>query len=312
MRCDLHVHSRFSGPATVPLLRHLCNESDSEPEAVYAQARRRGMDLVTITDHDTIEGALAIDGRSDTFVSEEVTCLLPGRRELHIGVYDLAPAQHEAIAARRRDPESLLAYLAEQRLPATLNHPFSALTGPRETADLDLAFSGLSLVETVNGMLPDVTNRAAHRVATSRRFGRVGGSDAHTLAHIGCAYTKVPGARTKREFLAGLRRGHTVPMGRSGTYARFVSDLARVTAANYSDSLRHAGEGLRPALRYAALLALSPLLPLLPLAAAIVVLDERRFAGRQFAAYMRDRPLVRTARPPLALRDAVPALARMK
>src|SRR5947207_15426122 len=35
MRCDLHVHSRFSGPATVPLLRHVCDESHAEPEAVY-------------------------------------------------------------------------------------------------------------------------------------------------------------------------------------------------------------------------------------------------------------------------------------
>jgi predicted metal-dependent phosphoesterase TrpH len=119
MRCDLHVHSRHSGPATLPLLRHVCNESYSEPEAVYTAARRRGMDLVTITDHDTIEGSLAIAGRSDTFVSEEVTCLLPEGRELHIGVYDLGEGDHDAIAARRRDPEALFAYLAERRLPGS-------------------------------------------------------------------------------------------------------------------------------------------------------------------------------------------------
>src|SRR5208337_1623574 len=140
MRCDLHVHSRFSGPSTLPLLRHICDECYSEPEAVYAEARHRGMDLVTITDHDTIEGALSIAGRPDTFVSEEVTCLLPNHRELHVGVYDLSEAQHECIAARRRDPEALFAYIAEQKLPATLNHPFSALTGHRRTADLQIAF----------------------------------------------------------------------------------------------------------------------------------------------------------------------------
>src|SRR5207245_10370735 len=141
LRCDLHVHSRFAGPATLPLLRRICDESHSEPEAVYREARRRGMDLVTITDHDTIEGALAIAGRSDTFISEEVTAFLPNGNELHVGVYDVSAPQHEEITRRRRDMESLVAYLAEQRLPATLNHPFSALTGARETADLDVAFA---------------------------------------------------------------------------------------------------------------------------------------------------------------------------
>src|SRR6185503_12063049 len=71
LRCDLHVHSRHSGPATLPLLGRLADECYSEPEQVYEQARRRGMDLVTLTDHDTIEGALRLAGRPDTFVSEE-------------------------------------------------------------------------------------------------------------------------------------------------------------------------------------------------------------------------------------------------
>ena len=47
MRCDLHVHSRFSGRCTVPVLRRIVDECYAEPEQVYAQARRRGMDLVT-------------------------------------------------------------------------------------------------------------------------------------------------------------------------------------------------------------------------------------------------------------------------
>ena len=58
MRSDLHVHSRYSGRTDWPVLRHLGQECYSEHEAVYEQARRRGMDLVTLTDHDSIEGAL--------------------------------------------------------------------------------------------------------------------------------------------------------------------------------------------------------------------------------------------------------------
>jgi predicted metal-dependent phosphoesterase TrpH len=287
MRCDLHVHSRFSGRATLPVLRHLCNESYSEPEAVYAEARRRGMDLVTLTDHDTIEGALAIAGRPDTFVSEEVTCLLPGGRELHVGVYDLDETQHQAISTRRSDPESLFAYLAEQELPATLNHAFSALTGRRETLDLEVALRRLRLVESRNGMLPEATQQAAARIARSWGLSQIGGSDSHTLLAIATAHTAVLGARTKQGFLDGLRRGHTVPKGDSGTYARLTSNLASLAASALRHGLAEAGTSAAAALRALAMLAIAPLLPCLPLAAALVHLHEGRFAQELFHSFCR-------------------------
>jgi predicted metal-dependent phosphoesterase TrpH len=93
MRCDLHVHSTHSGPLDAPLLRHLGTESSSTPEEVYAAARRRGMHLVTLTDHDSIEGALRLAGRSDTFLSEELTAWIGGR-EVHLGVLDLEERHH--------------------------------------------------------------------------------------------------------------------------------------------------------------------------------------------------------------------------
>ena len=54
MRCDLHVHSARSGAATVPVLGRVADESYAEPAAVYEALRAKGMDLVTLTDHDTI------------------------------------------------------------------------------------------------------------------------------------------------------------------------------------------------------------------------------------------------------------------
>src|SRR5215472_6210169 len=97
MRCDLHVHSLYSGAVGLPLLRHLGRECYSEPMDVYWTALGRGMDLVTLTDHDTIEGALEVARLPHFFISEEVTCVLAGGRRLHLGVFDLNERRHERI-----------------------------------------------------------------------------------------------------------------------------------------------------------------------------------------------------------------------
>jgi membrane-associated phospholipid phosphatase len=86
MRCDLHVHSWYSGRADVPVLGHVGRECYSDPGDVYEHARRRGMDLVTLTDHDSIEGALRLAHLPATFVSEEVTVV----RSTHFDVEPLA------------------------------------------------------------------------------------------------------------------------------------------------------------------------------------------------------------------------------
>src|SRR6201747_867969 len=73
-RADLHCHSTASALAKLGIQRSVgLPECATPPEEVYELAKRRGMDFVTITDHDTIDGALEIANRPDVFVSEELT-----------------------------------------------------------------------------------------------------------------------------------------------------------------------------------------------------------------------------------------------
>ncbi len=285
MRCDLHVHSFHSGAINQPVLRHFGRDSYSDPEAVYETARRRGMDLVTLTDHDTIDGALALAGRPDTFFSEEVTCRLPEGRELHVGVFGIDERQHARIARLRLDAEALFAYLAAQRLPACVNHPFSALTGRRETVDLERAFARLPLVEARNGMMPAGTNRYAEEAA--RRHGRpvVGGSDGHTLRAVAQAWTEVPGARTREEFLDGLRRGACRVGGTVGSTWRLTANVLRVAAAGYREAARQAPGSLDAAVRFGVLVAAAPVFLLVPVVSLAIQAHERHFAGRTFRRF---------------------------
>src|SRR5579864_8322583 len=135
MRCDLHVHTRHSGMCTIPVLRQICRESYNDPDAVYETLKRRGMDLVTVTDHDSIDAAERLRRHPDFFLSEEVSCITPSGNELHVGVYGIAERHHVELQRRRDDIPTLAAYLREQRLLFSVNHVFSSLTGRR--SDLD-------------------------------------------------------------------------------------------------------------------------------------------------------------------------------
>src|SRR6201999_2332913 len=66
-RCDMHVHSTASELSKLGIQRSLSlPECATEPWEVYELAKQQGMDFVTITDHDTIAGALSISHLPDT------------------------------------------------------------------------------------------------------------------------------------------------------------------------------------------------------------------------------------------------------
>jgi predicted metal-dependent phosphoesterase TrpH len=301
MSCDLHVHSCHSGPAGLPVLGQVGKECYSDPLAVHERARERGMDLVTITDHDTIEGALRLSHLPGTFVSEEVTMLLPGGRQLHLNVFDITEAQHQAIQLRRRDPEALLAWLAENEIASSVNHLFAALTGERQLADLRLALGRLSLIETRNGAMPAAHNWKAGLVGRSAGMAAVGGSDAHSLAHVARAFTSVPGARTKQQFLDGLRCGLTIPRGRSGSYARLTSEVTHIFGTAYREAAGDLLAGTGSLFRLVASALLVPFLPLLPVFTLAVYAHELAFGRRLFAELQRERGGAREAPLPTAL-----------
>ena len=129
MRCDLHVHTVHSGMCTVPVLSRICKESYNDPRDLYQTLKLRGMDLVTVTDHDSIDAAEELRKYPDFFLSEEITCTMPSGRQMHAGVYGIAESDHTQLQRRRDDVESLLAYAREKRLFITVNHPYSGLTG---------------------------------------------------------------------------------------------------------------------------------------------------------------------------------------
>jgi predicted metal-dependent phosphoesterase TrpH len=203
---------------TVPVFSRFCRESYNEPLAVYETLKRRGMDLVTVTDHDSIDALEPLRPYPDFFLSEEATCRMPSGTEVHVGVYDINERQHAGIQRRRHDMVALAHYLTEQRLFFSINHVFSALTGRRCYDDFTLFAEWFPGVETRNGQLPAFANRAASELGYRLGITPLGGSDAHTMAGLGRTYTVARAARSKAEFMEGLRRGRVRVAGAHGGY----------------------------------------------------------------------------------------------
>jgi predicted metal-dependent phosphoesterase TrpH len=230
MRCDLHVHTLHSGPTDIPFFGSICRESYSPPDQLYERLKRRGMDLVTVTDHDSIEAAEELRRKPDFFLSEEVSCETPGGARLHVGVYNINERQHLEMQRRRRDLPAFLAYLNEQELFYTLNHPLSRLTGTRNAADFEWFEREFCAFEVLNGHMPAASNRRARRMAREMTKWGVGGSDAHTLHSAASAYTEIAAASNKEEFLQGLRQGRARARGQSGSYWKLTLDVMTIAA----------------------------------------------------------------------------------
>jgi predicted metal-dependent phosphoesterase TrpH len=266
MKCDLHVHTVHSGMCTIPLLSRICRESYNDPREVYALLKRRGMGLVTVTDHDSIDAVESLRRYPDFFLSEEVTCRTSAGTSLHMGVYGIEERHHVELQRRADDMASLLAYLEEQRLLFSVNHIFSGLTGARADADFDEFAARFPAVETLNGQMLESANRSAAMFAARAGKIAVGGSDAHTLASLGRTYTEVPAARDAGEFLEGLRQSRSVAAGESGSYLKLTRAICEI------------GGGLIREHRAAALL--SPLFALVPAITLVNYALELWFAGR--------------------------------
>src|SRR5919202_318702 len=108
-RADLHCHSTASELSKLGIQRAVgLPECATPPREVYELAKRRGMDFVTITDHDTIDGCLEIASEPEVFVSEELTAWFAGEPQaVHILCLGITPEDHEWLQLHSGDVETV-------------------------------------------------------------------------------------------------------------------------------------------------------------------------------------------------------------
>ena len=266
MRADLHCHSIASNEADEALLNAInCPESYSEPIEVYQQAKRRGMNFVTITDHDSLEGVLPLSSRPDVIVGEEVTCYFPEDRcKIHLLVWGLTKADHDAMQAVADDIYKVAEYVEAHQLAHAVAHPVYRQNDLLERWHLErlaLLFKGFECLNGAHSALhrealePFVDELTPERIdILSRRHGlaprwpepwiksRTAGSDDHGLFNVGRTWTEFPpDATTVPALLQCIREGRCKPAGEAGSSMKLAHNFFSVGIRYYSRQIAEPG-----------------------------------------------------------------------
>jgi glycosyltransferase involved in cell wall biosynthesis/predicted metal-dependent phosphoesterase TrpH len=223
-RVDMHVHSTASRHSKLGVQRSLgLPECATPPEQVYELAKRRGMDFVTITDHDTIAGCLELEGLADTFVSEELTVWFRGEPQaVHVLCYGITPGDHEWLQAHNDDVEACAAYLAMNEIACALAHPFYAVEAPLTPRHRRRLAQLFPIWETRNGSRAKELNLPAFVYIETHGGTGIGGTDDHAGIDIGRTYTQTPEAAGPGDFLAHVRAGRASGHGEQGSAAKWA------------------------------------------------------------------------------------------
>ncbi len=240
-RADLHIHSRYSARSEEWLFRRFdFPDSYSDPRELYAQLRAAGMNYVTLTDHDTIEGCLQISDLKDTFISEQVTTYFPQDPcKIHVLVWGISEAQHADIAKVRDNIFDLQQYLQTQGIAHAVAHPLYSINGKLEGRHLEKLILLFKHFEGINGLRDALLSDLAQTLLAGLTPGKieefanrqnlapthpepwqkilVGGSDDHGGKFVASAYTETPKVRSAAAFLAQVRDGHCTAKGQGGT-----------------------------------------------------------------------------------------------
>lgn len=240
-KCDLHIHSRHSDRSEEWLFRRFdFPDSYSDPRELHRELTEAGMDFVTITDHDTIDGCLAIADLPNTFISEQVTTYFPQDPcKIHILVWGITEKQHADIVIVRDNIFALQRYLQAGQIAHAVAHPLYSINGKLNASHLERLillfkhFEGINglrdalLSELVQELLGSLTPEKVDQFSEKHGLApthiepwkkiMVGGSDDHGGKFMASAFTETPKAKSYSKFLEYVRAGDCTARGQGGT-----------------------------------------------------------------------------------------------
>lgn len=197
VRVDMHSHTLHSGDSTTTI------------DEVVDAVTRAGIDVLCVTDHNSISGVRQLA----QILEREGICRVIAGEEVRTHAGEII-----GLFLSRRIPFGENAILTarairEQGGLVYIPHPFDPMRrNISETALRDLAQAGLvDAIEVFNAKTSlQSLNARAQRFATDHDIAQGAGSDAHVPLALGSAFVDMPDFDGPHEFLNSLRRGHVV------------------------------------------------------------------------------------------------------
>lgn len=209
LKADFHIHTNYSFD---------CNLT---PDRIISRCLEVGINCIAIADHDSIGGALEIQGLAPfpVIVAEEI--LTPQGEIIGMFLKELVPSGLPIVEA--------IAQIKAQDALVCLPHPFDMVRGLRlDNKSLEALAKQIDIVEVFNArstLLRSTTK--AQAFASKYGIPVTAGSDAHTANEIGSTYVEMPEFNGKDGFLQALRKGK-IHSHRSNLLVHFGSLWARI------------------------------------------------------------------------------------
>ena len=191
IRVDLHNHTHYSP------------DSILSPKQFVGEARRRGLDVVAVTDHNTIRGALAVRELADfpVIVGEEVR----SKDGEILGLF-LSDEIPKGLSAR-----DTIARIKNQGGIVGVPHPFDSLRSALREDALLAYIDQIDFIEGLNArMVFSSHNDKAREFAKDRGLPASAGSDAHSPWEVGRVWVEMPSFEGAADFVAALRQGRLI------------------------------------------------------------------------------------------------------
>ena len=221
------------------LRRFNCPESYTPPLALYELAKKRGMDFVTITDHNSMAGALEIAHLPGTFLGSELTSYFPENGcKVHVVVLGFSEEQFPELLVLRKNAYELVEHLRAKNIAHFLAHPLYDINGKLSVEMVEKFLLLFNTFEGRNGgrdrrfndlfteMVSSLTPAAIERLAdrhglepygpTPWMKGLTGGSDDHSGLYAAQTFSETAEGADVGAFLAAVRSGSVAPSGEHG------------------------------------------------------------------------------------------------
>lgn len=174
MRYDLHIHTNFSRCSRI------------KPEKLLKIAKKRSLNGIAVTDHNTIKGGLAV---SELNKDEDFEVIVGAEMETVDGEI-LGLYLNEEI--KSLEMFEIIDEIKQQGGIAIIAHPTARFRRSLKQPCIELK-GRIHGIEAFNSRALPLENWRAQRMASKFKFGVTGGSDAHFYYEIGRGYTEFKG-----------------------------------------------------------------------------------------------------------------------